>query len=73
MILQMFFVHVYIVYLAEVVSLVEETNTEIVRPFRWPESCTRSRPSIPVHCIYHPAQPESFVKKKGKKEQIERV
>ena len=50
----MFLVHVYIVYLPVILvsSIVEKkTNTEIICPFRWPESCTRSRPSIPIPSI----------------------
>lgn len=68
------FVHVYIVCLTAMVSFVETGRNKHRdhRPYRWPESCTRSRPSIQFHpcCVYHPAQPESSSsKEKGNKEQ----
>ena len=47
------FVHVYIVCLTAMVSFVETGRNKHRdhRPYRWPESCTRSRPSIPIPSI----------------------
>ena len=54
------FIHGYIVYLALMVSFIENKHRDH-RPFRWPESCTRSRPSNhpsnSIHlCIVQPSQ-----------------
>jgi hypothetical protein len=58
----------YIVYLLKL-NRDKERHPQIVAPCRWPESCTRSWPSIKIliRPMDHPAQPESIVKSKKEK------